>query len=532
MSNTTAPKTIEDLKKQMKALGVSEENNIKFQDEIDDADHDIESIKEDISDREQSMLVDFFRDELKDEKIYDIVKSIMDGTSYTAAPDTINKPPQESKKDDKKLKKKDENNNTIDIQYDNTQLPTQNNSNSGYGMQDGIYGGYGDSLSIFDCMFGGGSHSTNTAAKKSPEIRTILDITLEDVYAGGSKTIKIQRRVACKKDNASVTCSKCNGQGSTTHLERMGPMVLQKRSECSMCNGIGYILDIEEYEIKCDIPIGCLHTEKITIIGEGHRYPNMIKGDVIVVIKVNKHSNTTELIRYQYGQLAFTICGYLSTAIGAPVLRVTFEGLIWTVLPMLTVVANDVFAYGFGKIFGKHQLTLLSPKKTWEGYIYSAIATIPFGYLMANFFMRYNVLFCPKYEFSFGLVDCEPNIMFFKTEYNIYGYLINIEPFQIYNFVISIWIAIICPIGGFMASGYKRAFGLKNYGSIIPGHGGITDRMDAEVLMCGFVPLFYNIIMMKQRTLNVDELQLEITSSLTNQDVSMVIKLLESLITY
>eukprot|EP01083_Nonionella_stella_P224891 800113_1 len=110
MSNTTAPKTIEDLKKQMKALGVSEENNIKFQDEIDDADHDIESIKEDISDREQSMLVDFFRDELKDEKIYDIVKSIMDGTSYKAAPDTINKPPQESKKDDKKLKKKDENN--------------------------------------------------------------------------------------------------------------------------------------------------------------------------------------------------------------------------------------------------------------------------------------------------------------------------------------------------------------------------------------------------------------------------------------
>eukprot|EP01084_Bolivina_argentea_P050967 93761_1 len=255
-------------------------------------------------------------------------------------------------------------------------------------------------------------------------------------------------------------------------------------------------------------------------------------GFIYFVIKVNKHSNTTELIRYQYGQLAFTICGYLSTAIGAPVLRVTFEGLIWTVLPMLTVVANDVFAYGFGKIFGKHQLTLLSPKKTWEGYIYSAIATIPFGYLMANFFMRYNVLFCPKYEFSFGLVDCEPNIMFFKTEYNIYGYLINIEPFQIYNFVISIWIAIICPIGGFMASGYKRAFGLKNYGSIIPGHGGITDRMDAEVLMCGFVPLFYNIIMMKQRTLNVDELQLEITSSLTNQDVSMVIKLLESLITY
>eukprot|EP01084_Bolivina_argentea_P238014 399890_1 len=91
MSNTTTPKTIKDLKTQMKALGVSEKNLIKFQDEIDEADHDIGSIKEDISDKKQSLLVDFFRDDLKDEKIWDIVKSIMDGTSYTAAPETINK---------------------------------------------------------------------------------------------------------------------------------------------------------------------------------------------------------------------------------------------------------------------------------------------------------------------------------------------------------------------------------------------------------------------------------------------------------
>ncbi len=50
---------------------------------------------------------------------------------------------------------------------------------------------------------------------------------------------------------------------------------------------------------------------------------------ILFIIKANKHSNTIELIRYQYGQLSFTLCGFLSMTITAPILRVTFEGLIW-----------------------------------------------------------------------------------------------------------------------------------------------------------------------------------------------------------
>ncbi len=76
------PTTYEQLKKQMRLMGFSTHNMHLFQDEIDDAEHDIESIKEDISDREQSMLLDFFRDELNDEKIFDVVKSIMENVHY------------------------------------------------------------------------------------------------------------------------------------------------------------------------------------------------------------------------------------------------------------------------------------------------------------------------------------------------------------------------------------------------------------------------------------------------------------------
>ena len=45
--------------------------------------------------------------------------------------------------------------------------------------------------------------------------------------------------------------------------------------------------------------------------------------------------------------------------------------------------------------------------------------------------------------------------------------------------------------GGFFASGFKRAFELKDFGDTIPGHGGITDRFDCQVLMAIFSSLYY-----------------------------------------
>eukprot|EP01084_Bolivina_argentea_P068042 123824_1 len=83
------PCSVDELKSVMKAMGVSEGNLEKFQDEIDDCDYNLESIKEDISDKEQSMLFDFFRDELENEHIYDIVKDIMDGRQHSKTLDYL-----------------------------------------------------------------------------------------------------------------------------------------------------------------------------------------------------------------------------------------------------------------------------------------------------------------------------------------------------------------------------------------------------------------------------------------------------------
>jgi phosphatidate cytidylyltransferase len=49
----------------------------------------------------------------------------------------------------------------------------------------------------------------------------------------------------------------------------------------------------------------------------------------------------------------------------------------------------------------------------------------------------------------------------------------------------------IAPFGGFFASGFKRAFKLKDFGQSIPGHGGMTDRMDCQFIMGLFSYMYY-----------------------------------------
>ena len=49
--------------------------------------------------------------------------------------------------------------------------------------------------------------------------------------------------------------------------------------------------------------------------------------------------------------------------------------------------------------------------------------------------------------------------------------------------VLGFFAGFIAPFGGFFASGVKRAFKIKDFGDSIPGHGGITDRMDCQIMM-------------------------------------------------
>lgn len=56
-------------------------------------------------------------------------------------------------------------------------------------------------------------------------------------------------------------------------------------------------------------------------------------------------------------------------------------------------------------------------------------------------------------------------------------------PVQLHALVMALFASVIAPFGGFFASGFKRSFKIKDFGDSIPGHGGMTDRMDCQVFL-------------------------------------------------
>jgi phosphatidate cytidylyltransferase len=85
--------------------------------------------------------------------------------------------------------------------------------------------------------------------------------------------------------------------------------------------------------------------------------------------------------------------------------------------------------------------------------------------------------------------------------------------------------SIIAPFGGFFASGFKRAFKIKDFGDSIPGHGGITDRMDCQMVMAVFAYIYHQSFVVPE-VLSVDKLLDQIITSLTlEEQQALLVKL-------
>uniref|UniRef100_A0A0A9W898 Phosphatidate cytidylyltransferase n=1 Tax=Lygus hesperus TaxID=30085 RepID=A0A0A9W898_LYGHE len=182
-----------------------------------------------------------------------------------------------------------------------------------------------------------------------------------------------------------------------------------------------------------------------------------------------------------------------------------FQGLIWFIIPVSMIVCNDVWAYLFGFFFGKTPLIKLSPKKTWEGFIGGGFATVIFGVLASYVLCQYQYFVCPiEYSETLGrmTMECDPSPLFRPQEYTLptsigsifaafgLGKTITMYPFLLHSLSMSLFSSIIGPFGGFFASGFKRAFKIKDFGDVIPGHGGIMDRFDCQYLMATFVNVY------------------------------------------
>lgn len=127
-------------------------------------------------------------------------------------------------------------------------------------------------------------------------------------------------------------------------------------------------------------------------------------------------------------------------------------GKIYVWLIFIIAFATDTCAYFAGYAFGKHKLIpKVSPKKTIEGSIGGILG---------------STLICLAFGYYFN---------------------IDLKVIVILGFLGSI----VAQVGDLFASSIKRYVGIKDYGKLIPGHGGILDRFDSVILVAPFV---YSII--------------------------------------
>jgi len=148
------------------------------------------------------------------------------------------------------------------------------------------------------------------------------------------------------------------------------------------------------------------------------------------------------------------------------------------------VILNDIFAYIFGFFFGKTPLIKLSPKKTWEGFIGGGVITIIWAFFASDFLTNFEYLACPQHKISlwpFDYPSCNLDPVYqstisFSFPFELLGFSSSmVAPVQIHSFIIALFACTLGPFGGFFASGFKRAFKIKDFGNSIPGHGGVTD---------------------------------------------------------
>lgn len=235
--------------------------------------------------------------------------------------------------------------------------------------------------------------------------------------------------------------------------------------------------------------------------------------------------------RFQFTQFAWThMALYLIVVQAHFIMNNIFEGMIWFFLPACLVITNDIFAYVCGITFGRTQLIKLSPKKTVEGFIGAWICTIIFGYFMTNILMRYKYFTCPVTDLGSNVLtglECDLNPVFIAKNYHLPDWpflpkTIYVSPIQFHILVFATFASLIAPFGGFFASGLKRTFKIKDFGESIPGHGGITDRMDCQFIMGFFAYMYYHSFIAVHKASVGDVIEMAINGLTVDEQLEVV----------
>lgn len=207
----------------------------------------------------------------------------------------------------------------------------------------------------------------------------------------------------------------------------------------------------------------------VLLLNIGFRYSNMVFSIsiglaflIFLSALFSKHEKPIQDLAYSilgivYCVVPFFILNYLvclgeEGSFGIPMYKTHF------ILGMILLIwASDSFAYLVGSMIGKRKLfERISPGKTWEGTIGGGVLTMASSYIIAGWF--------PEIQFT-------------------------------HWFVISILVVVFGTLGDLFESMLKRQAGIKDSGSIMPGHGGILDRFDSLIFVTPFVYLYLSWVL-------------------------------------
>lgn len=139
-------------------------------------------------------------------------------------------------------------------------------------------------------------------------------------------------------------------------------------------------------------------------------------------------------------------------------------GLPFALLPMVIAWMSDTGAYFVGTFFGKHKMApVISPKKSWEGFFGGWVISIG---LTAVFGVICNAFI--------------PGIASWRFEVGLFA-------------ILAAVLAPLSVVGDLLASVIKRRCDIKDYGCIMPGHGGVMDRFDSVIFIA---PMAYIVLML------------------------------------
>ncbi|MFI5117205.1 MAG: phosphatidate cytidylyltransferase [Terriglobales bacterium] len=182
---------------------------------------------------------------------------------------------------------------------------------------------------------------------------------------------------------------------------------------------------------------------------------------------------------------SFFVIPYVGlTLSGLPILRSYENGAIFILFVMLMVWAGDTAAFYVGRALGKHKLApRVSPGKSWEGAIASVLGAVGVGMLLfhyinpiASALRSTHLLSVPSSWYVRPTPDVRP--------------LFVLAPLW-FVALFAMCVNVAAQLGDLVESALKRGAGVKDSGTLLPGHGGVLDRIDALLFALPIGLIFY-----------------------------------------